>query len=64
MTDSDGLVSWYFGAACSAAFVIILLVSFFIGWMVAHSVVSKECEHLNSFYVNNVVYECKVKGLK
>jgi hypothetical protein len=60
MTDSDGLVFWYFGAA----FVIILLVSFFIGWMVAHSTVSKECERLNSFYVGTAVYECKVRGLK
>ncbi|MCO6556025.1 hypothetical protein [Gilliamella sp. BG6] len=34
---------------------------FFIGYGVAHSEISTECQKLNAFYVGNVVYECRVK---
>jgi hypothetical protein len=34
---------------------------FLIGYSVAHSEISTECQKLNAFYVGDVVYECKVK---
>lgn len=60
MRDEDTLVVWIFGAIC----MIVTVGSFFIGWVIAHSTVARECERLNGFYVGNEVYECKAKGLK
>lgn len=33
-----------------------------VGYVVAHSVIARECERLGGFYVGNTVYECKAKG--
>lgn len=41
--------------------VLACLFFFGFGWAVAHSVISHECQRLNSFYVGSVTYECKVK---
>ena len=60
MIDNEAVYVWLAGVA----FIVMLIGSFFIGWLIAHSVVAKECERLNSFYVEKVVFECKVKGLK
>ena len=37
------------------------IVSFLLGWLVAHGVVSSECDKLGGFYVNDTVYECRPK---
>lgn len=29
-----------------------------IGWILAHSVVARECERLGAFYVGSVTYKC------
>lgn len=59
MNDDDRLTIWIV-----IAFILITLCSFVLGWVIAHSIVAKECERLSGFYVGNVVYECKAKGLK
>ena len=59
MSDDDRFTTWIV-----FAFILITLCSFVLGWVIAHSVVAKECERLNSFYAGTVVYECKVRGLK
>ena len=60
MIDNEAVCVWLAGVA----FIVMLIGSFFIGWLFAHAIVAKECERLNSFYVEKVVFECKVKGLK
>ena len=59
MTDDDSFAIWIL-----VAFALTMICSFVLGWVIAHSIVAKECERLNSFYVGTVVYECKVRGLK
>lgn len=43
---------------------VLTALGFSIGWAAAHGTVSKECQVLGGFYVNNTVYECKVKVAK
>jgi len=38
-----------------------VLIGFFLGYGYAHMTVSHECERLGGFYVNEKVYECKLK---
>ena len=59
MNDEDSFAVWLL-----VVVTITMLVSFVLGWVIAHATVAKECERLNSFYVSTVVYECKVRGLK
>lgn len=33
----------------------------FLGWIIAHSEVARECERLGAFYVGGTVYQCQAK---
>lgn len=35
---------------------------FVMGWVVSASTIGRECKLLQSFYISNTVYECRVKG--
>ena len=39
-----------------------LIFGYFLGWVFAHSTVATECGKLGSFYVNEKIYECKIKA--
>jgi hypothetical protein len=41
---------------------LVLATAVFLGWVVAHNTVARECKQLGGFYVGKTVYECKVKG--
>ena len=45
------------------AVVIAFFAAIFIGWVSAHNIVAHECNKLGSFYVGNVVYECRPKQI-
>lgn len=59
MSDEDSFAVWLLVVVG-----LTMICSFVLGWVIAHSIVAKECERLNSFYVGTAVYECKVRGLK
>jgi hypothetical protein len=40
----------------------VLVFTFGLGWVAAHTTVAYECKQLGGFYVGKTVYECKVKG--
>lgn len=50
----------------SMAMAIFAMVVFSVlfGWVIAHNTVATECQKLGSFYVNNKIFECKLKGEK
>lgn len=50
---------WFIGALVTLSFVL----TFLMGWIIAHSAISRECTKLGAFYVGNTVYECKVKQM-
>ena len=41
--------------------VIFVLLSFILGIIMGSSRIQDACEKLNSFYIDNKVYECKLK---
>jgi uncharacterized membrane protein (UPF0136 family) len=47
--------------AKAASLTILLLVTGYIGYLVAHSEVARECERLGSFYVGKQTFHCEVK---
>ncbi len=48
---------WFIGAISVGAAVFI----FFFGWMISASTIAWECRNMDSFYVGERVYECKLK---
>lgn len=43
-------------------FAVDVLLGVWIGYVLSHGVVARECERLGSFYVGTTVYVCAAKG--